>query len=95
VNFCYEQIEVEVADQFHNEVLDMRSRIVRDLEEENGQLLLRMNQLELEIKRRKAEKKIIQNAHEEEIRSRDRKEILFLMILACCLGMYLGCTLVV
>jgi hypothetical protein len=61
---------------------------VRDIEEENRLILMRLNELEVEVRKRKAEKKAMQIEHREELRSRDRREFLFLIIVASCLACY-------
>jgi hypothetical protein len=61
---------------------------VRDIEEENRLILMRLNELEVEVRKRKAEKKAMQIEHREELRSRDRREFLFLIIVASCLAIY-------
>jgi hypothetical protein len=61
---------------------------VRDIEEENRLILMRLNELEVEVRKRKAEKKAMQIEHREELRSRDRREFLFLIIVASCVAIY-------
>jgi hypothetical protein len=50
--------------------------------------------MNIEIKKKKARKKSIQKAHKEELRSRDRRNIIWI-ILACCLFMYCVCALMI
>jgi hypothetical protein len=61
---------------------------VRDILEENRLLLMRLNKLEVEVRKRKAGKKAMQIEHREELRSRDRREFLFLIIVASCVAIY-------
>jgi hypothetical protein len=61
---------------------------VRDIEEENRLILMRLNELEVEVRKRKAGKKAMQIEHREELRSRDRREFLFLIIVASCVAIY-------
>jgi ferric-dicitrate binding protein FerR (iron transport regulator) len=66
----------------------IRSRNSRDIEEENKQLVQKLNEMENEIKRRKARKKEMQKAHQEDLRNRDRREFIMLTVVACCLILY-------
>jgi hypothetical protein len=61
---------------------------VREIEEENMLLLMRLNELEDEVRKRKAGKKAMQIEHREELRNRDRREFLFLIIVASCVALY-------
>jgi hypothetical protein len=67
---------------------------VREIEEENMLLLMRLNELEDEVRKKKAGKKAMQIEHREELRSRDRREFLFLIIVASCLANYFVSALV-
>jgi hypothetical protein len=61
---------------------------VRDIEEENRLILMRLNELDVEVRKMKAGKKTMQIEHRDELRSRDRREFLFLIVLASCLAIY-------
>lgn len=73
----------------------IRSRNSRDIEEENKQLLEKLNEMDNEIKRRKARKKQMQKAHQEDLRNRDRREFIMLTIVACCLILYCVCAMLI
>jgi hypothetical protein len=50
-------------------------RNVSDIEEENLQLWAKVNQTEMKLNKRKVGKKAMKNAHEDELRTRDRREL--------------------
>ena len=74
-------------DQLENDGV-IRSRNSGDIEEENKQLVQKLNEMENEIKRRKARKKEMQRAHQQDLRNRDRREFIMLIVVASCLILY-------
>jgi Flp pilus assembly protein TadB len=66
----------------------IRSRNSRDIEEENKQLVQKLNEMENEIKRRKSRKKEMQRAHQQDLRNRDRREFIMLIVVASGLILY-------
>ncbi|KAK1628671.1 hypothetical protein QYE76_002986 [Lolium multiflorum] len=77
----------ETLDQLENDGV-IRSRNYRDIEEENKQLVQKLNEMENEIKRRKSRKKEMQRAHQQDLRNRDRREFIMLTVVASCLILY-------
>jgi Flp pilus assembly protein TadB len=74
-------------DQLENDGV-IRSRNSRNIEEENKQLVQKLNEMENEIKRRKSRKKEMQRAHQQDLRNRDRREFIMLTVVATCLILY-------
>jgi predicted RNase H-like nuclease (RuvC/YqgF family) len=66
----------------------IRSRNSRDIEEENKQLVQKLNEMENEIKRRKSRKEEMQRAHQQDLRNRDRREFIMLTVVASSLILY-------
>ena len=66
-----------------------------DLEEENSQLWAKVNEMELKLKKKMAGKKAMKKAHLQELRSRDRREFVFLSIVGSCFLLYCLCALMI
>ena len=66
----------------------MQRRNSREIEEENAQLLTKIRGLELELQREKAEKRIFLKIHREEMKFRDRREMMVFCVVAACVLIY-------
>ena len=71
------------------------SKDVTGIEEVNSQLLAKVNQLEMKLNKKEAGKKAMKKAHMDELRNRDRRDFIFLGIIASCLVMYCLCALMI
>ena len=68
---------------------------MRDIEEENSLLWEKLYQMELKLKKKKAGKKAMKKEHLEDLRSRDRRELILVSILASCFILYCVCVLMI
>jgi hypothetical protein len=65
--------------------------LVRDIEQENSLLWEKLTHMDLKLKKRKARKIAMKKAHLEDLRSRDRRELILVSILVTCFLVFSVC----
>ena len=81
---CSDQVDYHVKNVAHPESEDLALSFAKKLSE-----------LELELKKEKAENKKMLRNHREQMRMRDKKEIIYVVVIACCMVFYACICLVV
>ncbi|CAM0944518.1 unnamed protein product [Alopecurus aequalis] len=79
--------------QYHEQ--QMRARNWSAIEEENVKLVRKIAEVEAELQREKTMNRKLQKNHMEELRYRDRKEMMLLFVVSVCVVMYACSALVI
>jgi hypothetical protein len=66
----------------------VNKHLEKGIDHDNVLLLKQIGELEVELKRVKAEMKMMEMKHCEELRIRDRKELVLLVLVAACCVIY-------